>query len=85
MAADLDARAVGPDAVGVVDDGGGEPQHAPLHAVEGGEVHRPGRVAGDGHARAPAPRLRRPSSSAHPRVLATCSGVSHARRAVATP
>jgi hypothetical protein len=30
-------------------------------------------------------RLRRRSSSGHERVFATCSGVSHARRAVATP
>ena len=40
VAADLDARAVRAHVVGVVDDRRRQPQHAPLHAVEDGELDR---------------------------------------------
>jgi hypothetical protein len=38
VAADLDAGAVGADVVGVMDDRRRQPQHAPLDAVEDGEL-----------------------------------------------
>jgi hypothetical protein len=50
---DLHARAVGPHPVGVVHDGGGEPQHTPLHLVEHGEVELGLRAGGRGHTRNP--------------------------------
>lgn len=37
MAADLESRGVRADAVGVVDGGGGEPEHALFDLTEGGE------------------------------------------------
>jgi len=38
MAPDLDAAGVGPHPVGMVDDGGGQPQHAALNGVEDVEI-----------------------------------------------
>ena len=59
MAADLHARAVRPHVVGVMDDRRRQPQHAPLHAVEDGQLDGRGPLEGiKPHARSIAPRTK---------------------------